>query len=104
MTRPSDDTRLAEQPRVSLMLPSLACSSHAASGAQPYFARILAAGKLSKVHIPSSAKAGAVTLAAASSNDTRIKVRIRTPFVRTRFRSIHRRLRTNGLAAILSHL
>src|SRR5271170_5992078 len=80
MTKPLGDTRLAEQPAASRMLASWTRSSQAASGAQPYLACILAAGKLSNVHIPSSAWAGTAISAAMSSVVDQKRIRMRTPF------------------------
>src|SRR6478609_7042044 len=74
-TRPSGDTKEAEQPVDS---PTAACctrSSQAWSMVTPYFAFTAAAGKLSKVHKPSSARAArperpkATTTAPAMSSE-----------------------------------
>src|SRR5439155_23539903 len=55
ITRPSGETKLPEHPPASRTEASRASCSHSASGENPYFWRTFFAGKLSSVHIPSSA-------------------------------------------------
>src|SRR4051794_24729163 len=55
-TRPSGETKLAEQPR-NRTAERIRCRSHSSLAEKPWAALTLALGKLSKVHIPSSAPA-----------------------------------------------
>src|SRR5207248_6261975 len=57
ITRPSGDTNDPEHPPARRTEESCASASHFESGANPYFFATLALGKLSYVHIPSSARA-----------------------------------------------
>src|SRR5712664_4073069 len=65
ITSPSGETKLPEQPPASRTEESWASRSHCASGAKPYFCRTLAEGKLSRVHMPSSARAANARVTAA---------------------------------------
>ena len=56
-TRPSGETKLAEQPWASRADDSRTWSSHFWSTLTPYFCLTLSAGKLLNVHMPSSARA-----------------------------------------------
>src|SRR6267154_879741 len=55
ITRPSGETNEPEQPPASRTEESCASVSHFASGLNPYFFATFALGKLSNVHMPSSA-------------------------------------------------
>ncbi len=55
ITSPWGDTMLAEQPWASRTEAARTFSNQLASGSKPYFAFTAATGKLSKVHMPSSA-------------------------------------------------
>src|SRR6218665_881659 len=59
ITRPSAETKLAEQPPPNLAEDKRTLSSQSWVGAKPYFSLTLEAGKLLYVHMPSSASAGA---------------------------------------------
>src|SRR5438045_9775651 len=69
ITRPSGETNEPEQPPASRTEESCASFSHFASGLKPYFFATFALGKLSNVHIPSSACAARGN-AAATARDT----------------------------------
>src|SRR5262245_54903098 len=58
ITSPSAETKLAEQPWARRAEDRRTCSSQASSTLTPYFCLTLSLGKLLKVHIPSSARAG----------------------------------------------
>ena len=65
ITRPSGDTNDPEQPPASRTEESCASPSHFASGLKPYFFATFALGKLSNVHMPSSACAARGSAAAS---------------------------------------
>ena len=65
ITNPSGETNEPEQPPASRTEESCASESHFGSGLKPYFFATLALGKLSNVHMPSSARAAARGRAAA---------------------------------------
>ena len=66
--KPSAETKTAVQPEMRAVA-RRTLSSHCGVTETPYFALTLAAGKLSKVYIPSSAKAGADARAVARQSD-----------------------------------
>src|SRR5258708_6796211 len=68
ITSPSGETKLPEQPPASRTDESRASSSHCESGAKPYFWATFFEGKLSYVHIPSSARAAAAARAKTASS------------------------------------
>src|SRR5438874_1703317 len=72
ITRPSGDTNDPEHPPASRTEESCASASHFESGENSYFFATLALGKLSYVHIPSSARP------ARGSAQTRHRAAIRT--------------------------
>src|SRR4051812_38453954 len=67
ITNPSGETKLPEQPPASRTELSCASESHCASGAKPYFCCTFFEGKLSYVHMPSSARADAASVRAQHS-------------------------------------
>src|SRR5438128_4492993 len=71
ITRPSGDTNDPEQPPASLTEESCASPSHFDSGLKPYFFATFALGKLSNVHLPSSASAARGTAAASKKAASR---------------------------------
>src|SRR3954471_17934598 len=66
ITRPSGETKLPEQPPASRTELSCASESHCASGEKPYFCCTFFEGKLSYVHMPSSARAETASVRAQS--------------------------------------
>src|SRR5713226_4991799 len=64
ITSPSGETNEPEQPPASRTEESCASESHFASGLKPCFFGTFALGKLSNVHIPSSARAASGSAAA----------------------------------------
>src|SRR5438876_4839151 len=71
ITRPSGDTNDPEQPPASRTEESCASPSHFDSGLKPYFFATFALGKLSNVHMPSSASAARGTAAASKKAASR---------------------------------
>src|SRR5712691_10368555 len=64
ITNPSGETNEPEQPPASRTEESCASESHFPSGPKPYFFATFALGKLSNVHMPSSARAASGSAAA----------------------------------------
>src|SRR4051812_32689553 len=68
ITSPSAETKLPEQPPARRAEERRTWSSHAWSGAKPYFLLTACEGKLLKVHIPSSARAAEPASTASRAN------------------------------------
>src|SRR5512141_2301360 len=81
-TSPCGETKLPEQPPARRTDASRTCSSHFASGANPYFALTLSLGKLSNVHIPSSAPAVPEATRSATTRSARMEGKYPRPGVR----------------------
>src|SRR5438046_10078167 len=67
-TRPAGDTKEAEQPPAIRTAACCAWSTHSRAGARPYLSFNCALGRLSGVHIPSTAIADAVLNARLTAN------------------------------------
>src|SRR5208282_6617151 len=68
MTSPCGEMNDAEQPPAIRNEARRTCSSHACEGVKPYFAATVFDGKLSNVHMPSSACIACVRTRHAASN------------------------------------
>src|SRR5690349_1204801 len=74
ITRPSGETKPPEHPPASRTEESCASLSHCASGENLYFCCTFFEGKLSYVHIPSSARAASAQTSRAGSRANRFIV------------------------------